>query len=376
MNKARIFAIALCLAIMVLPSAAIPFFRRTQSDAENRMLADDPWLYDSEEGINDDFSRDFEAWLCDHFAFREAFVRANALLNYRLLHTSVNEDVIAGKGDWLYYVESVPDYTGEGRLTDDELEVITENLRAMGETLEENGAKLYVAIVPNKSTVYPEYMPERYPRRGDEGNIALLRDACAELPLTWIDLATPLMEAAGQDLIYFHTDTHWNDLGASLAARVVLEGMGREAADTRVVGSEAFRSGDLARLMGLNGVLEETVPVVVSDAGLSQEDFSQREIAVDVQTLAPTPKEVTVLILVKAKTGYDGPAVRSAVAEAVRRWFDGKALGQSVLLARLGEIIFRVDGVENYSIVSPGQDVAVAAEELPVLDTLSVEELR
>ena len=278
MNKARIVAIALCLAIMVLPSAAIPFFRSTQSDAENRMLADDPWLYDSEEGINSDFSRDFEAWLCDHFAFREDFVRANALLNYRLLHTSVNEDVVAGKGDWLYYVESVPDYTGEGRLTEDELTVITDNLRAMGETLEENGAKLYVAIVPNKSSVYPEYMPDRYPHRGDEGNIALLRDACAELPLTWIDLATPLMEAAEQDLIYCHTDTHWNDLGASLAARVVLEGMGREAADTHVVGSEDFRDGDLARLMGLAGVLEESVPVVVSDAGLSRQDFSQREI--------------------------------------------------------------------------------------------------
>ena len=64
-----------------------------------------------------------------------------------------------------------------------------------------------------------------------------------------------------------------------------------------------------------------TVDVVVaSPAGIPTQSLlnevkealaAQREIAVDVQTLAPTPKEVTVLILVKAKTGYDAPAVRA-----------------------------------------------------------------
>jgi hypothetical protein len=35
-----------------------------------------------------------------------------------------------------------------------------------------------------------------------------------------------------------------------------------------------------------------------------------------------------------------------------------------------------VDGVENYELVSPAADVALTARELPVLGTLSVEELR
>ena len=128
-----------------------------------------------------------------------------------------------------------------------------------------------------------------------------------------------------------------------------------------------------------------TVDVVVaSPAGIPTQSLlnavraalsAQREIAVDVRAAAPTAKEITVLVQVKAKTGYDGAGVRQAVREAIQSWFDGKLLGQDILLARLGEGIYHVDGVENYAIVSPGADVAVANGELPVVGTLSVEEL-
>jgi len=103
---------------------------------------------------------------------------------------------------------------------------------------------------------------------------------------------------------------------------------------------------------------------------------SVREIAVDVRALAPTPKSVTLLVQVKAQDGQDAPAVRQAVEDALRAWFDGTRLGQDVLRARLGQIIYSVPGVENYDITSPAADVTVSGQELPVVGTLSVEELR
>ena len=101
-----------------------------------------------------------------------------------------------------------------------------------------------------------------------------------------------------------------------------------------------------------------------------------REIAVDVRAIAPETEEITVLVQVKAAGGRSGGAVRTAVEEVIRRWFDGKLLGQDILLARLGQIIYGVEGVENYAIVSPGADVSITSRQLPVLGTLSVEELR
>ena len=102
----------------------------------------------------------------------------------------------------------------------------------------------------------------------------------------------------------------------------------------------------------------------------------KREIAVDVEVTAPAPLPVTVLVQVKAKSGYNAGEVRNAVKEAIRTWFDGSRLGEDILLAQLGQLIYSVPGVENYTVVSPGADVEVTDRQLPTLGTLSVEELR
>ena len=107
-----------------------------------------------------------------------------------------------------------------------------------------------------------------------------------------------------------------------------------------------------------------------------QDYFEQRrEIAVDVQVKTPTPVTVNVAVQVKAKGGWDKTQVLDQVEGALEGWFDGKLLGQDVLLARLGSLIYGCDGVENYAVSAPTADLAVDADELPVLGTLSVEEM-
>ena len=46
-----------------------------------------------------------------------------------------------------------------------------------------------------------------------------------------------------------------------------------------------------------------------------------------------------------------------------------------MLLAQLGSLIYGCDGVANYAILSPTTDVEVEQDVLPVLDTLTVEEM-
>ena len=75
----------------------------------------------------------------------------------------------------------------------------------------------------------------------------------------------------------------------------------------------------------------------------------------------------------KAAAGADQAAVLERVENTLRGWFTGARLGQSVLRARLGNLIFQCAGVENYVIVSPAADAAVQADVLPVLGTLTVE---
>ena len=46
-----------------------------------------------------------------------------------------------------------------------------------------------------------------------------------------------------------------------------------------------------------------------------------------------------------------------------------------MLLAQLGSLIYNCDGVGNYAIDAPAADVAVDVDVLPVLGTLTVEEM-
>ena len=315
MKIVRIAALSLCLALLVLPSLAIPIFRPAQSGAEYRVLADPPLLFDEDAGVNPDFAGEFEGWLSDHFAFRDAAVWADAQLNYRLLQTSPNVDVVVGRDGWLYYAESVPDYTGEGRLTDEELADISDNIAAMAEALEERGASLYVAVIPNKNTVYPQFMPSRFAAREDEGNIARLEAACAELPVTWIDLLGPLREAANADpLVYYRTDTHWNRYGACLAADALLRGMGREGIDFAIGDDERYAQGDLARLMGMPGGLPESAPVPSVDIGLPEADYALHALTV------PADGDGRLLVFRDSFGTAIGPYLAQSYEETQLRW--------------------------------------------------------
>ena len=108
--------------------------------------------------------------------------------------------------------------------------------------------------------------------------------------------------------------------------------------------------------------------------GQLQEYFEQRrEIAVDVQVRAPEVTQVNVSVQVAAKGGWESQQVKDQVEQALRGWFDGTLLGQDILLARLGNLIYSCEGVENYAILAPAADLTVEADVLPTLGELHVE---
>ena len=98
-----------------------------------------------------------------------------------------------------------------------------------------------------------------------------------------------------------------------------------------------------------------------------------REIAVDVQVLAPTVQQMDVSVEVKVADNYDGETVLERVRATLSSWFSGQRLGKDVLLAQLGAAVYAVDGVENYTFSAPAADVSVDEGVLPTLGTLTVE---
>lgn len=125
-----------------------------------------------------------------------------------------------------------------------------------------------------------------------------------------------------------------------------------------------------------------TVDIIISGPdGIPPEDLlsrlrtslkKQREICVDVNVMPPTAVSVDVSAEIDVTAGYDADEVVRAVSDSIRALFDGKLLGKAVLLAKLGSVIYGVQGVENYVINTPAMDVAINYDDLPVLGTITV----
>lgn len=127
-----------------------------------------------------------------------------------------------------------------------------------------------------------------------------------------------------------------------------------------------------------------TVDIVVSStAGLPPEEMLEeirarlqeiREICVDIEVLEPVKTPVDVSIELDISSEYTINEVSETLKTALESYFDGGILGEDILMARLGSIIYGVPGVLNYKILSPMGDISTEDSELPSLKSLSITE--
>ena len=216
MNKwiERIAIVMFCLLI------ALPFcltLAGVQSvSSENRSKAEAPSLIET----GTEFTAEFDAYYNDTFPMRSALVKLNSWLSLKLLHTAPGDQVIAGRDGFLFFHETVPDYTGTREVSDDYLKDLSAQLKAVQDALAEQGTAFVLAVAPNKSTVYPENMPAAY-AQGDVTVLDRLMEQLSRDGVYAADLTTALVNAKVSGPVYHKLDTHWNDRGAHAAYRAI-----------------------------------------------------------------------------------------------------------------------------------------------------------
>jgi hypothetical protein len=227
----RCLKITYCVLFLMISTACalgMPFYKNDGS-AQKRALAEFPQLI-MDSKLNLSFPNEFEDWLKDHIAWRDELVTIRSRI-LKGIQTSSDNQVIIGSDGWLYFQETVLDYTGEGTFTENQLYRLNAVICEMDDALSKEGIPLIVAIAPNKSTIYPDYMPSNYPRRSYPGNAERLQ---AMQATHYVNLTVLLKDKARQErLLYHRTDTHWNNYGARLGAHALLSAIA-DAAKTSV----------------------------------------------------------------------------------------------------------------------------------------------
>ena len=219
-----LFAV-LCLLCCLAPAAGMLVFGPSAAGA-NQVLAQKPVLRGEDGTWNGDYLSQLSDYVADHFCWRQELISVHNRVQ-AVLGASGAQDVILGREGWLYYAQTLDDYTGVGGMTSRELFTAAVNLKLMQQACQAAGARFTFVIAPNKNSLYPEHMPD-YGQKSDLHDAARLLELLDQAGVNYADLFAAF--ASEPEELYFAHDSHWTSRGAALAADVISRSLGRESA--------------------------------------------------------------------------------------------------------------------------------------------------
>jgi alginate O-acetyltransferase complex protein AlgJ len=175
-----------------------------------------------------DLTRVFE----DNFVFRTSLIKVANFIDLNFFRAGSVGQFVIGKSGWEFYAgdENLIDQAGLKKLTGSQLYEITNNVNNTLRQLDQQGVKATIFVVPNKASVYPENLPNRYRKSGSftrAEQIFKLKNKNQALKNLVFEKDFYLLnkKALGFD-IYEKKGSHWNDLGAYLGYKILLKNIG------------------------------------------------------------------------------------------------------------------------------------------------------
>lgn len=217
----------------------------------------------------------FENFFKDHFGFRNFLIHSHNRFQFECLNKSPNELVAIGKQDWLFYqtdtfgISLSDDFRGLIKLSEMQLEGMKRHLETKRDWLADKGIQYLYVAAPNKQSIYPEFFPDHFTVVSNRTQLDQFVDYMKQnSDLQILDLRPDLKKMKQEGIIYFRTDSHWNDRGAYTAYRSIINQIQKTLPE---INSSIPESGleisettdhgrDLAKLIGLPELAEHDVP--------------------------------------------------------------------------------------------------------------------
>lgn len=193
---------------------------QTVSEGENRKLAPLPTPFDG--GYpNLRFFSDTDAYLADHFGMRSQLVALDEHIRHILFRDpQTGQGTIVGKNGWTFLVldNLLADFFKYNLVGDDILSKMERRIAETASWCHENGMAVLFVIGPNKHSVYPEYYP--FPRPDGPTYGDQVAGAFARVGVPLVFPRDDLLRYKQNSIhpLYYETDSHWNLLGAWVAA--------------------------------------------------------------------------------------------------------------------------------------------------------------
>lgn len=196
----KVLLIIFIAFLFSVPAGLFLLPREDVSVNEKRTLAAVP-DFSVKNILNGKFEKDTEAYLTDHFPFRDELTAVNA---YTALYTGRNgaNGIYKGKDGYLISVPVKEDRTKTDK-----------NISAMMTFTQECGIPSTLMIVPSKGYIMSDKLPENHMEYRDKEIIDYIHKK-SEAVIGYVDVEKEFLNSKEETALYYKTDHHWTVNGA------------------------------------------------------------------------------------------------------------------------------------------------------------------
>lgn len=231
------------------------------------------------------YSKSFEEFFNDNYGFRKTLILWHSKIMDKVFNESPTARVAIGENGWFYFDNdnSLLDAAGKADLNDDLIDRGVESFAKNWFSLKKNNIEYLLVIAADKSTVYPEFLPD-YIKPSNNHRIdkflAALKKKYPDFPV--LDLRPILIKAKEKEVVYHKTDTHWNKRGAHYGYVEIMKKLNtqphlrKEFADK----ADEYMRGDISDMMGsdvqnLNYDIESKFKMISKRSKASEKEEKQ-----------------------------------------------------------------------------------------------------
>jgi hypothetical protein len=160
-----------------------------------------------------------EVHLNENFGFRTDYVRLNNQIDYSFFDKSNAENVIVGRGGFLYAGDYINAYFGNNFIGKQNLEERFKKLKAIQDLFSSQGILLEVVFAPGKATFYPEFIPTAWITEKKLSNYDYASELCKKLGVNFLDFNSWFLKQ--KDItpydLFPKTGIHWSNYGSLIA---------------------------------------------------------------------------------------------------------------------------------------------------------------
>ena len=179
----------------------------------------------------ENFQKNFEQWFEDRIGFRAGLIKTNNQIDFDVfeeLAQNNNSKIILGKNNYLYEKGNIDSHNNVFKMETSLIETEIQKLKELQDKLAAKDVPFLLIISPNKATIYPEYIPEKYINKNElqkTSNYDEIIFFLDKYNINYFDThAFFLAQREMNDYLLFPPGgTHWSYYGACLVVKELMQ---------------------------------------------------------------------------------------------------------------------------------------------------------